>query len=163
MNLRDRIIDFRRVPASELRPHPSNWRTHPPAQRNALQGALAEIGIADAVLARKLPDGSLQLIDGHLRTEIAGDTPLPVLVLDLDESEAAQLLATLDPLAAMAGTDADKLADVLGQFETRNADLQALLDGLGGGLIDIPDGNKDIDEEAMSDTQHECPKCGFQW
>lgn len=27
----------------------------------------------------------------------------------------------------------------------------------------IPDSNKEIDEDAMSDTKNECPKCGFQW
>lgn len=26
MNIRDRVKDFRRVPASELRPNPKNWR-----------------------------------------------------------------------------------------------------------------------------------------
>ena len=30
-------------------------------------------------------------------------------------------------------------------------------------LNPIPEGNKAIDEEAMKDTQNECPKCGFKW
>ena len=30
-------------------------------------------------------------------------------------------------------------------------------------LNPIPDSNKAIDEEAMKDTQNECPKCGFKW
>jgi hypothetical protein len=42
MTIRDRIKDFRRVPASRLRPSPGNWRTHPPAQRDALRGLLAK-------------------------------------------------------------------------------------------------------------------------
>jgi hypothetical protein len=29
--------------------------------------------------------------------------------------------------------------------------------------FDIPDSNKNIDEDAMSNTEHECPKCGFKW
>ena len=29
--------------------------------------------------------------------------------------------------------------------------------------IDIPDDNKDIDEDAMAETENECPKCGFKW
>ena len=65
MEIRDRIVELRRVPADQLRPHPRNWRGHPPAQRQALQGILAEVGFADALLARQLLDGSLQLIDGH--------------------------------------------------------------------------------------------------
>jgi hypothetical protein len=32
-----------------------------------------------------------------------------------------------------------------------------------GWINPIPDDNKDIDEDAMAETQHECPKCGFKW
>ena len=60
MRIRDRIKDLRRVPASQLRPHPKNWRRHPQAQHDALRGVLAEIGYAGALLARELPDGSLE-------------------------------------------------------------------------------------------------------
>lgn len=28
---------------------------------------------------------------------------------------------------------------------------------------DIPTDNKEIDESAMAQTEHECPKCGFKW
>ena len=111
MQIRDRIKDFRRVKASQLRPHPKNWRTHPAAQQDALRGVLAEIGYAGALLARELPDGSLELIDGHLRAETTPDMEVPVLVLDLDEREAAKLLALHDPLAGMAEANEEVLAD----------------------------------------------------
>src|SRR2546426_5451099 len=101
--VRDRVLDFRRVRASELVPSPLNWREHPPAQREALRGILEEIGFAGAILARKTPAGLLEVIDGHLRVEELGDQEVPVLVLDVNEEEAKTLLATLDPLAAMAG------------------------------------------------------------
>ena len=80
MQIRDRIKEFRRVKASQLRPHPKNWRTHPPAQQDALRGVLAEIGYAGALLARELPDGSLELIDGHLRAETTPEAEVPVLI-----------------------------------------------------------------------------------
>ena len=57
MQIRDRIKDFRRVRADSLRPHPRNWRTHPAAQQDAVRGVLAEVGYADALVARQLPDG----------------------------------------------------------------------------------------------------------
>src|SRR3990172_11660802 len=117
MNVRDRIKELRRVKASPLRPHPQNWRTHPVAQQDALRGLLAEIGYADALLARELPDGSLELIDGHLRAEITPDVEVPVLVLDLDEKEAAKLLALHDPLAALAETNQDVLTVLLAEVE----------------------------------------------
>lgn len=30
-------------------------------------------------------------------------------------------------------------------------------------LAPIPETNKEIDEESMAETEHECPKCGFKW
>ncbi len=128
MIVRDRIKELRRVRASQLRPHPKNWRTHPAAQQDVLRGVLAEIGYADALLARQLPDGSFELIDGHLRAETTPDTEVPVLVLDLDDREAAKLLALLDPLAAMAGADKDALAELVAGVETESDALQAVLD-----------------------------------
>ena len=69
MKIRDRIKELRRVPARELRVHPRNWRTHPEAQQEALRGLLQELGYCDALITRELPDGGLELIDGHLRRE----------------------------------------------------------------------------------------------
>jgi hypothetical protein len=128
MKVRDRIKALRRVPARRLKPHPRNWRTHPVTQQNALRGLLAEIGYADALLARELSDGSLQLIDGHLRAEVTPDMDVPVLVLDLDESEAAKLLALHDPLAELAQPDNDALAGLLDQVKTENEAVQSLID-----------------------------------
>lgn len=128
--MHDRIKELRRVPANQLQPNPRNWRTHPPAQQAALRGVLAEIGFADAVLARELEDGSLELIDGHLRAETAGIDPVPVLVVDLDQTEADKLLLALDPLAGMAGTDVDNLEDLLGSVSSEDAALTKLLDDL---------------------------------
>ncbi|MDY0168084.1 MAG: ParB N-terminal domain-containing protein [Thermoguttaceae bacterium] len=135
MRIRDRIKELRRVRASELRPNPRNWRTHPDRQRDALRGVLAEIGYADALLARELPDGSLELVDGHLRAETTPDLEVPVLVLDLSEQEAAKLLVLLDPLAGLAETDSDALAQLLADVETDNEAIRQLLDD----LADEPD------------------------
>jgi len=128
MHIRDRIRELRRVPARSLRPHPRNWRTHPRAQQDALRGLLAEIGYADALLARELPDGSLELIDGHLRAETTPDAEVPVLVLDLSDEEAAKLLALHDPLAGLAERDDDVLAELAAEIETENDAVRSLLD-----------------------------------
>jgi hypothetical protein len=132
MEIRDRIKEFRRVKAFELRPNPKNWRTHPQAQQDALRGVLAEIGYADALLARELPDGGLMLVDGHLRAETTPDMEVPVLVLDVTESEADKILATLDPLASLAVSDTEKLEALLADVDTQSAAVQEMLDGLSG-------------------------------
>ena len=128
--IRDRIVEFRRVLASELRPHPHNWRMHPASQRAALTGVLHEIGYADALIARRCADGVLELIDGHLRAEATPEAEVPVLVVDLDEREAALLLAVHDPLAAMAETDEVQLRTVLSRCTESDVDLQAILGGI---------------------------------
>ena len=129
MHIRDRIVELRRVRAKDLLPHPKNWRTHPKAQREALRGILKEIGFADALLARETA-GGLQLVDGHLRQSLDPDAQVPVLVLDLTEEEAEKLLASLDPLAAMAGRDEEILKGLLAGVETEDAALKALWDDL---------------------------------
>jgi DNA modification methylase len=109
LQIRDRIRELRRVQASTLLPNPRNWRRHPKAQANAMRDLLVEIGYADALLARELPDGRLMLIDGHLRKETTPDAQVPVLVLDVTEEEAHKILLTLDPLAGMAEADSERI------------------------------------------------------
>ena len=149
MKIRDRIRELRRVPAAELRPNPKNWRTHPEAQANALKGLLAEVGIADAVLARELPDGSLMLIDGHLRVETMPTETVPVLVLDVDEAEADKVLATLDPLAAMAEADAAKLDAILRDIDTGSEAVQKMLADVADDAGLYQDGDKEIVEDEI--------------
>lgn len=166
MKIRDRIKELRRVKASELRPNPKNWRTHPESQQDALRGVLAEIGYADACLARELEDGSLELVDGHLRAETTPDTEVPVLVLDLDEAEAAKLLTVLDPLAGMAEANEQALGELLAEIETESEGLQAMLEGLaekagqwgieGGEMPALADGDRDPFQQmtfTLSDDQ----------
>ncbi|HZZ27164.1 MAG TPA: hypothetical protein VFE46_04080 [Pirellulales bacterium] len=128
MHIRDRIKELRRVPARDLRPNPKNWRIHPAAQQDALRGVLAEIGYAGALLARELDDGSLELIDGHLRAETTPDLLVPVLVLDLSHEEADKLLATYDPLSGMATVDLEAFHSLLAKVPIENAAVQSMLD-----------------------------------
>lgn len=141
--IRDRVKQLRRVPASQLRPNAKNWREHPPEQLEALQATLAEIGFAGVEVCRELEDGTLELLDGHARAELAGDAEIPVLVVDLDDSEAAQLLATYDPIGAMATANAARLAELLSDFSTESAALQSKLDELTGTFdidaVDFPE------------------------
>jgi DNA modification methylase len=125
---RDRVRELRRVKASELVPNPKNWRRHPKEQSAALKGLLAEIGYADALIARELPDGRLILIDGHLRAETTKNAMVPVLILDVTEAEADKLLLTLDPLAAMALADQDQVRALLETVRTDSQAVAALLE-----------------------------------
>ena len=114
--IKDRIKELRRFKGSDLAAHPKNWRKHPATQKQAMESVLASVGWADAVLARETPDG-LELIDGHLRSDMSPDDEIPVLILDVDEHEAEMILATHDPLAAMANANTDDLQALLDDFD----------------------------------------------
>ena len=74
------------------------------------------IGNATAIIARETPDG-LQILDGHLRRDIADDADVSVLVVDLDDDESDPFLATVDPIAAMAEADRERLEALLAPLE----------------------------------------------
>ena len=140
MKIKDRIKELRRVKASELIPNPKNWRTHPVEQQDALKGLLSEIGYADALIAREVEEG-LMLVDGHLRAETTPDSEVPVLVLDITEEESDLMLVTLDPLAAMAGRDEERLSQLLSTVSSSNDTVNALLSRLANGYepLTLPD------------------------
>jgi DNA modification methylase len=163
LKIRDRIRELRRVPASDLRPNPKNWRTHPQAQADALRGVLAEVGIADAVLARELEDGTLMLLDGHLRVETMGDQILPVLVLDVNEAEGDKVLATLDPLAAMAEADAAKLDAILREVNTGSPELQQMLSDLAEDAGLYQDEAEVVEDEVPEPPVNPITKPGDLW
>jgi hypothetical protein len=127
---RDRVKEFRRVPARDLRANPRNWRTHPKEQHEALRGILKEVGWASALVARELPDGSLMLIDGHLRADAAEDEEVPVVVVDVSEQEAEKLLLSMDPLAALADSNAQALDGLLRDVQTGESALAKVWEDL---------------------------------
>lgn len=131
--MRERIVEIREVRARDLLPNPKNWRLHPHSQRAALEQALEQVGNVDVLRAVELPDGRLQLFDGHLRRDVRGDDVVKVAVCDLTEEEADLVLATFDPIASMAETSREKLAELSARAEDLRAeapDLLAMLDGL---------------------------------
>jgi ParB-like chromosome segregation protein Spo0J len=170
LQIKDCVKELRRVKASLLVPNPKNYRTHPERQRKLLSQLFGEIGYADALLAYELPDGRLQLIDGHLRAELTPDQEVPVLVLDVTEAQANKLILTLDPLAALAETDSKILDDLLKSTPT-TGDLEAwlkeraeeakLFDIDAGALPDLPSGDKTPFQSltfTLSDRQAEAVK-----
>lgn len=153
--VKDRVKEFRRVKASELRPHPSNWRTHPSEQRNVLRGVLDEVGIAGALIAYEGKDG-LVLIDGHLRKDAEPEAEWPVLVLDVDEEEARKLLVTTDPIAAMAETDQAKLNDLIAELDSDSAEIRRMFDEMSFESVgELRDSSSVIPPGAIHDTDME--------
>lgn len=135
IQIRDRIRGLIRVRARDLVPNKKNWRRHPKAQADALRGLLEEIGYADVIIVRQLPNGKYEIIDGHLRVKISPDAMVPVIVLDVTEEEADKLLLTLDPLAAMAESNTERMVELIKTVRTDNEAVLELLRRTAGNRI----------------------------
>ncbi len=141
---RNRITGSGEEAPEQLLANPANWRIHPKAQQDALAGALDQIGWVQQVLVNRRTGF---VVDGHARVALAlsrGEPTVPVLYVDLAPDEEALVLATLDPIGAMAGRDDEKLRALLADVSVDDAGLLALLGDLGGsepktGLTDPDD------------------------
>ena len=124
---RNRIVGYSEEEPDQLLANPSNWRIHPAAQQNALSGVLKEVGLVQNVVANRTTG---HLVDGHLRVMLAmreNQPVVPVTWVELSEEEEHLILASLDPLAAMATADAGALDALLSSVQSGGAAVTAML------------------------------------
>jgi len=141
---RSRIVGSGDESPDQLLANPANWRTHPASQRNALRGSLDAVGWVQQVMVNRRTGF---VVDGHARIEEAltrHEPTVPVLYVDLSPEEEALVLATLDPIGAMADRDGAKLEALLADITVDDEGLRALLGDLAGdtpkaGLTDPDD------------------------
>src|SRR5450759_4129058 len=129
---RSRIVGSGEEAPDQLVANPLNWRNHPDPQRDALRGSLTEVGWVQQILVNRQ---SGHVVDGHARVEEAlsrNEPTVPVLYVDLSPEEDALVLATLDPIGAMATADTAKLEELLAGISVDDAGLLALLGELAG-------------------------------
>lgn len=153
---RSRIVDTGEVDPRSLTANPKNWRKHPKHQADALAGVLGEVGWVQDVIVNRTTG---RLVDGHLRVEIAASDKqptIPVTYVELSEAEEALILATFDPISAMATADAEILRDLLDDVSSGDAAVQQMIADLaeregvvaigddvwGNAFAAIPDGDK---------------------
>lgn len=135
---RNRIIGYGEEAPDQLLANDKNWRIHPKTQQDALSGVLREVGVVQNIIVNQRTQ---KVVDGHLRVALAisaNQPTVPVTYVDLDEAEEAKILATIDPLSAMAATDAELLTALLSEVQTGDAALQSLLDNLAGTANVVP-------------------------
>jgi DNA modification methylase len=124
---KNRIVGSGEEAPDQLLANPANWRVHPKAQQQALAGILGQVGWVQQVLVNRRTG---HVVDGHLRVALAikqSAPTVPVLYVDLEPEEEALVLASLDPLAAMAGTDDEKLRALLADVSVDSEALAAML------------------------------------
>lgn len=140
---RNRIVGYGEEAPDQLLANPKNFRIHPKNQRDALLGAINDIGFIEPVLVNRRTGF---VVNGHLRVALAiseRQKVVPVAYLDLSEEEEAEALATIDPLGAMADKDAAQLDSLLREFNTADEALQKMLNDLAG-IAYLPDYNPTI-------------------
>jgi len=125
---RNRIVGTGEEDAEQLLANPKNWRVHPKNQQDALQGVLSAVGWVQHVIVNRRTGF---VVDGHARVAMAisAHEKVPVVYVDLSEEEEAVILATLDPLAAMAGKDEDAFKSLVDGMDDA---FKALVAATGG-------------------------------
>ncbi|MGO9180228.1 MAG: DNA modification methylase [Candidatus Limnocylindrales bacterium] len=154
---RNRIVAFAdAVPLDRLVAHPENWRLHSLAQHAALSGVLGDVGLVASVVVSQRTQ---HVLDGHLRVELARqrkEPTIPVTYVDVEEDEERTILATFDPLGALATADKEKLDALLRELSPTDSALGTLIEQLARannidvrstGLTD-PDALPDVPEAA---------------
>ncbi len=135
---RNKIVGHGEEAPDNLLANPDNFRVHPRAQWEALLATIDEVGFIRSVTVNVTTG---HMIDGHLRAlaAAAGDEPIvPVEYVQLTLAEERIALATLDPLAALATTDREKLDTLIRSAETVNPTVMRELERLAAAAGIVP-------------------------
>lgn len=151
-------------PIEKVIPYARNPRKNDGAVA-VVAGSLKEFGWRQPLVV----DREGVLIVGHTRLLAArqlGMTEVPVHVADLTQAQAKAYRIADNKSSDAAEWDFDLLRLELDDLKALDVPLDMTgfsLDDLPAVMDSIPDENKAIDEDAMRDTENECPKCGFKW
>jgi ParB-like chromosome segregation protein Spo0J len=123
MDFKNRIVGDGTEDPNNLKLNPLNWRTHPDIQEQALEQVLDKVGYVQRVIVNKRTG---RLVDGHLRVELARKRKqheIPVVYVDMSPDEEAFVLATIDPLSALAGQNQSVLDSLLENVDDEHSEL----------------------------------------
>ena len=155
---KSRIVGHGEESPDQLLANPANWRIHPKAQQDALAGVLDEVGWVQSVIVNRTTG---HLVDGHLRVSLAlrdGASTIPVVYVELTPEEESLVLATIDPISAMASTDKAQLEALLGEVSTNSPKVRELLESMGTGFWE-----RKTDDDGTPDLGEPVAKVGDLW
>jgi hypothetical protein len=141
--------------------HDLNWRIHTKEQQAVMEAVLDQVGWVQQII---ISTNSGKLLDGHLRVTLAdrrGEKELPCVFVDVTPAEERLILASLDPIGAMAVPDREKLSDLLEGIDREDATIDALARAVAE-ECDVPsDGPMPQSDETPHPTRAvTCPECG---
>jgi ParB-like chromosome segregation protein Spo0J len=164
-----------RVPIDSITMDPSNVRKHDARNMDAITSSLQRFG-AQWPLAVVDGDGIVRAGNGRIAAAKAmGWTEVPIVRTSLTGADAVAFAIADNRTSELAAWDDEALAKTLAALQNDesidhtvtgfdDADIERIIsDATGAGDPVIPAENGQIDEGAMAQTEHECPKCGFQW
>ena len=156
------------IPISSIKPDPRNARKHPERNLEAIKRSLATYRQRKPIVVRK-DTMTVEAGNGMLQAAKALGWPVIAAVVVNDDEDYAKGFGIMDNQSALtAEWDLPNLKDLLQELDTGAFDMdltgfdtKELEDLMTTGTI--PGENKPINEDAMQNTQNECPKCGFKW
>jgi DNA modification methylase len=138
---RSRIVGYGEESPEQLLANPFNFRVHTALQEKALGGVLREVGIVQNVLVNRTTG---HMMDGHLRTSMAisdGQAKVPITYVELTENEEKLVLATFDPISAMAGMDEEIFKSLIDGMDEA---FKALVAATGEQLLKVGNTEDDV-------------------
>jgi hypothetical protein len=143
-NFRSRIVGAGEEAPDQLLANPRNWRVHPKYQQDALESVLDTVGWVQNIIVNRTTGF---VLDGHARVAIAlrrEEPKVPVVYVELSEAEEALVLATYDPISALAGKDDKLLGELVAEVQVGDQILRELMDDL------LPDVREPSDAAALA-------------
>ena len=166
--------EMRDVAISDLKPWPQNYRTHPEAQLLRLDESLRRYGQRSAVVVQA---STMRIVAHHAVVQSAGRLGWETVRCDVWEctdDEAAAYLVDDNELSNLAEDDEAVLAGLLVSLQETDFpplaynedELNALLEqSMTPGPFpqkEVPDEFPEYHPDGMK-TEHQCPKCGYEW
>ncbi len=154
------------VDIASVKTDKKNNRQHPERNLEALKKSLEAYGQRKPIVV----NSETHVIEAgnglYLAAFKLGWTKIAAVMVKDDPNTAKGYAIMDNPSGMLSEWDLPNLGDILKELDGEGFDLN--LTGFSDEEIKnltgfIPEDNKEIDENAMSQTEHECPKCGFKW
>ena len=155
---------MKQKPINEIIPYELNNKIHDDEAVNRVANSIAEFGWTYPILI----DEQNIILAGHKRLLAAkklGLEDVPVLVKEGLTAAQKKAVRIIDNKSSQESPwDLPNIELELSSLDEAGFDLEPfMLKDFDSKLWNLPEDNKDIDEDSFSETENECPKCGFKW
>lgn len=158
-------IDYATVKIDDLKPHPKNARQ---GDVGAISESLRENGQYRPLVVQK--GTNLILAGNHTfkAAKLLGWSTIEVGFIDCDDDRALRILLADNRANDLATYDSNVLKEILEELAASPLELTGTL--FDGDVLDeiISDIDADITDafptvDTDLETEHKCPKCGYEW